>query len=131
MTEERNAFREERDVLRATIQVMQRRSLPVAMRSPSATTFPSQNPWGAIGSGGGRVNMGSRPDTPFDTPSDSPATQPRSFSYAAPGSFAFGTNSALYEPGPTTLNPSGSLSTLNPAAPAYGFAKQNGTPPFP
>ena len=87
MEKERTTLLEEREALQATIRTMQfptgvnhyaQQGIPAAMRSPSAVTFPSQNPWGAIGSGtrGNTIEP--------DTPVDSPVVQPRSFSYAAP-----------------------------------------------
>ncbi|EXJ66035.1 uncharacterized protein A1O5_10649 [Cladophialophora psammophila CBS 110553] len=89
MNQERSALLTEREILHATIKKLQfpaganpfaqSHGHVVPMRSPSATTFPSNNPWGAIGSG----SRGSS-TSPICTPLDSPAMQPRSFSIAAP-----------------------------------------------
>ncbi|OAP65682.1 hypothetical protein AYL99_01654 [Fonsecaea erecta] len=90
MSQERIALLTERDILHATIKKLQFPSGAnhyvqghghiAPMRSPSATTFPSNNPWGAIGSGCRGAGT-----SPNDTPVDSPAMQPRSFSFAALG----------------------------------------------
>ncbi|KIW89681.1 uncharacterized protein Z519_09837 [Cladophialophora bantiana CBS 173.52] len=89
MNQERSALLAEREILHATIKKLQfpagakpfaqSHGHVVPMRSPSAT-FPSNNPWGAIGSGSRGTST-----SPIGTPLDSPAMQPRSFSIAAPG----------------------------------------------
>ena len=129
MREEHGTLLEERDVLHATLREVQTRNgvnpfmqvqnLAGPSRSPSATTFSNQNPWGPIGSGGTRTTS-SRPDTPSNTPINSPAMQPRSFSFAAPSSLAsMSTYPALTGSGMLSTN--GSFSTLNPEVPVHAL----------
>ncbi|OQU97259.1 hypothetical protein CLAIMM_03215 [Cladophialophora immunda] len=133
MGQERNALLTERDILHATIKKLQ---FPTganpyvqahghigSMRSPSATTFPSNNPWGAIGTGS-RGNSTS----PNGTPVDSPAMQPRSFSFAALGAVgAVGSIPAHLACGTarTSIKVS-SDSTFDSSVPTHGSLNGNG-----
>jgi hypothetical protein len=125
MKAERAALLEEREALQNTIKRLQfpngvnpyaQHGLGVAMRSPSGPNFPSNNPWGAIGSG-----TRSRPDTPVETPAESPALPPRSFSYATPGSLGLAGNFHGLNAS-AAVTSSGPSSSLNATAPVYGSA---------
>ncbi|KAH0846083.1 hypothetical protein FOPE_11671 [Fonsecaea pedrosoi] len=133
MSQERHALLTERDILHATIKKLQfptginpyiqGHSHIVPMRSPSATTFPSHNPWGAIGSGSRGTST-----SPNGTPVDSPAIQPRSFSFAAPA--AVGPVGSIpahlaYNTGRMSMK-SSSDTTLDTAIPTHGSVNGNG-----
>ncbi|KIX95014.1 uncharacterized protein Z520_09324 [Fonsecaea multimorphosa CBS 102226] len=133
MGQERNALLTERDILHATIKKLQ---FPAGanpyvqgyghsgpMRSPSATTFPSNNPWGAIGTGSRGAGT-----SPNGTPVDSPAMQARSFSFAALGALGPVGSMPTHLAGGTarTSMKSSSASPLNSAVPTHGPVNGNG-----
>lgn len=89
--EQNVALHQERTALQATIRKMQYphsvnpypqdQAVTAPIRSPNTTNYPSQNPWGVIGSGS-RTNGAVRPHTPVNHLENTTVSQPRNFTFA-------------------------------------------------
>lgn len=89
--DENLALQQERAALQAAVRRMQYpngvnsyqqgQAIAAPVRSPNTTNYPSQNPWGVIGSGS-RTNGVVRPHTPVNRLANTAASQPRNFTFA-------------------------------------------------